>query len=75
MFLEHFRVSDSTIALGSPFQHLNTFSENYFLTSNPNLPWCMGEEADSQLTTTPLQVVIESDKVIPGPPLLQTKQY
>ena len=34
----------------------------------------MGEEADPQLTTTSLWVVIESNKVSPEPPLLQTKQ-
>ena len=34
----------------------------------------MGEEADSQLTTASLQVVVESDKVFPEPPLLQSKQ-
>ena len=32
------------------------------------------EEADPQLTTTSLQVVIESNKVSPEPPLLQTEQ-
>ena len=32
----------------------------------------MREEADPQLTTTSLQVVIESNKVSPEPPLLQT---
>ena len=34
----------------------------------------MGEEADSQLTTASLQVVVESDKVFPESPLLQSKQ-
>ena len=34
----------------------------------------MGEEANPQLTTTSLQVVVESNKVSPEPPLLQTKQ-
>ena len=33
----------------------------------------MGEEADSHLTTITFQVVVESDKVTPEPPLLQTK--
>ena len=33
---------------------------------------CMGEEGDSNLTATSLQVVVESDKVTPEPPLLQT---
>ena len=34
----------------------------------------MREEADPQLTTVSLQVVIESNKVSPEPPLLQTEQ-
>ena len=34
----------------------------------------MREEADPQLTTTSLHVVIESNKVFPEPPLLQTEQ-
>ena len=34
----------------------------------------MREEADPQPTTTSIQVVIESGKVSPEPPLLQTKQ-
>ena len=32
------------------------------------------EEADPQLTTTSLQAVIESNKVSPEPPLLQTEK-
>ena len=34
----------------------------------------VGEEAGPHLTSTSLQVVVESDKVFPEPPLLQTKQ-
>jgi len=34
----------------------------------------MREEADSQLTTTSLQVVLETNKVTPEPALLQTEQ-
>ena len=34
----------------------------------------MGEEADSHLSTTYFQVVIESNKVSPEPPLLQNEQ-
>ena len=34
-----------------------------------------GEEADLHLTTTSLQVVVESGKVSTEPSLLQTKQY
>ena len=35
----------------------------------------MREEADPQPTTTSIQVVIESGKVSPEPPLLQTEQF
>ena len=38
------------------------------ITSHPR------EEVDPQLTTTSLQAVIESNKVSPEPPLLQTEQ-
>ena len=34
----------------------------------------LGEETNTHLTTTSFQVVVESDKVSPQPPLLQTKQ-
>ena len=34
----------------------------------------MGEEAGSHLDTASLQVVVESDKVTPEPPLLETEQ-
>jgi len=34
----------------------------------------LGEETDPHFTTTSFQVVVESDKVSPQPPLLQTKQ-
>ena len=34
----------------------------------------VGEEAGPHLTSTSLQVVVESDKVFPEPPLLQSKQ-
>jgi len=33
-----------------------------------------GEKADPHLTTTSLQVAVESNKVIPEPPLLQAEQ-
>ena len=33
----------------------------------------LGEEADSHLTTTSFQVAVESDKISPEPPLLQTE--
>jgi len=59
----------------------------YFLTSNLNLPWqfeaipsspiasYVGEKADLHLLTASLQVVVESDKVTPEPPLLWAEQY
>ena len=34
----------------------------------------LGEETNTRLTTASFQVVIESDKVPPQPPLLQTAQ-
>jgi len=34
----------------------------------------LGEETNTRLTTTSFQAVVESDKVSPQPPLLQTKQ-
>jgi len=34
----------------------------------------LGEESNTHLTTTSSQVVVESDKVPPQPPLLQTEQ-
>ena len=34
----------------------------------------LGEETNTHIPTTSFQVVVESDKVSPHPPLLQTKQ-
>ena len=34
----------------------------------------LGEETDTHLATTSFQVVVESDKVSPQPPVLQTKK-
>ena len=34
----------------------------------------LGEEANTHLTATSFQVVVESDKVSPWPPFLQAKQ-
>ena len=34
----------------------------------------LGEETSTRITTTSFQVVVESDKVRPQPPLLQTEQ-
>ncbi|KAK4830521.1 hypothetical protein QYF61_011500 [Mycteria americana] len=62
---------DSTTSLGSLFQCLITLSvKKFFLISSLNLP----EETDPHLTITSFQVVVESDKVSPQPPFLQTKQ-
>ena len=41
------------------------------LLSVANYLW---EETDNHLATTSFQVVVESDKISPQPPLLQTKQ-
>ena len=78
----------TTTSLGSLFQCLTTLLEKmYFLTSNLNLPWqfeaipsspiasYVGEKADLHLLTASLQVVVESDKVTPEPPLLWAEQY
>ncbi|KAK4825477.1 LOW QUALITY PROTEIN: hypothetical protein QYF61_027632 [Mycteria americana] len=77
---------DSTTSLGSLFQCLTTLSVKKFsLISNLNLPqrnlkpfplvlWLLGEETDPHLSTTSFQVVVETNKVSPQPPFLQTKQ-
>ena len=80
------RDGDSTTSLGSPFQCLTTLLEKKLsLKSNLNLPWhnlktfplapLLAEEADFHLATASFQVVVESNKVSPEPPLLQTKQF
>ncbi|KAK4819628.1 hypothetical protein QYF61_008848 [Mycteria americana] len=65
------RDGDSTTSLGSLFQCLITLSvKKNFLISSLNLPWC-------NLRPFPLVlslVVVESNKVSPQPPFLQTKQ-
>ena len=82
------RDGDSTTSLGSLFQYFdNPFSEEIFpnIQSKPPLVQLeaifsrpvtcyLGEETDTHLTTTSFQVVVESDKVSPEPPLLQAKQ-
>ena len=78
---------DSIISQGSLFKGLTTISEKkLFLISNLNLPgrtrdhylslyYCyLGEEGNPHLTTTPFQVVVESNKVSPESPLLHTEQ-
>lgn len=39
-FLNASTDGDSTISVGSPFCHLTTIPENFFLASNVDLPWC-----------------------------------
>ncbi|KAK4826388.1 hypothetical protein QYF61_008059, partial [Mycteria americana] len=82
------RDGDSTTSLGSLFQCLITLSvKKNFLISSLNVPlvqleaisFCpitcyLGEETDPHLSTTSFQVVVESNKVSPQPPLLQAKQ-
>jgi len=43
-------------------------------TSSHPIASYLGEETNLNLTTTSFQVAVESDKVSPQPPLLQTKQ-
>jgi len=65
----------------------NSFSEEIFPNIQPKPPLAqlqaiashpitsyLGEETNTHLITTAFQVVVESDKVSPQPPLLQTKQ-
>ena len=70
------RVGDSTTYLGSPFQCPTTLSEpesslvQFEAIPSSPITSHTREEADPQLTTTSLQVVIESNKFSPEPPLL-----
>lgn len=80
------RDGESTTSLGNPFQCLTTLSEKKcLLISSLNLaqlkaiPSCpitgyLGEDTNPQLPTPSFQVVVESNKVSPELPLLQTKQ-
>ena len=74
-------------SLGSPFQPDHSIREVVFpnvqpeslvvqLEAIPSSPVIarMREEDDPHLPTTSLQAVIESNKVSPEPPLLQTEQ-
>ena len=85
-FFHIFRDGSSTISLGSSFQRLTTLSEKFpnfqpespleqlqAILSSPIASY-MSEEADPHLTTISFQVVVESVKVSPEPPLLQSKQ-
>jgi len=78
---------DSTTSPGSLFQYLTTLSGKNFPNIQPKPPLLqleatascpitcyLGEETNTCLTTTSFQVVVESNKVSPQPPLLQTKQ-
>ena len=80
------RDGSSPTSLGSLFQCLTTLSEKFFSNIQPESPLAqleaippspvasyLGEEADPHLTTASLQVVVESNKVSPKPPLLQTE--
>jgi len=85
MVFKHIQDGDSTTSLGSLFQCL-TLSVKFFLISNLNLPWCnlrpfplvlspvTSEKRPTPLTVSTLQILEESNKVSPQPPLPQTKQ-
>jgi len=78
-YLNTSRDGDSTTSLGSLFQCLTTLSvKKFFLISNLKLPLVqlevisscpitcyLGEETDTHLATTTLQVAVESNKVSP----------
>jgi len=81
------RDGDSTTALGSLVQCLTTLAvKTLFLISSLNLPWhnlrhrlsfyrwLPGSRDQPPLTTPSFQGAVESDKVPPQPPLLQTEQ-
>jgi len=85
--LNAFRDSDSIISLDRLFQCLTILLENNFfpniqpefpmvqlktITSHP-LTSYLGEEADLHLATASFREAVESYKVSPQPPLLQTK--
>jgi len=80
-FVSTSRDGDSTISLGSLFQCPTTLSEKkVFLISSLNLPWhnlspfppilflLLEKRADSHLSTTSFQAVVESNKVSSEPP-------
>ena len=83
-FLNTSRDGDSTTSLGSLGHCLSSLSENFFLISNLNPPWCnlrtfplilFLEEVNPHLATTSFQAVLESCKLSPEPPFLQTEQF
>ena len=55
------------------FQREPPLTQLETIPSSPNSSYLL-EEADPQLTTPSFQVVAESNKVSPEPPLLRTKQ-
>ena len=75
------RDGDSTTSLGS-LSNIALSVKKFFLISSVKLEVIsscliacyLGEETDTHLATTSFQVVVESDKVSPEPPFLQTKQ-
>ncbi|KAK4814535.1 hypothetical protein QYF61_022254 [Mycteria americana] len=81
------RDGDSNTSLGSLFQGLTTLSVKKIFPNIQSKPpmvqleaisscpiTCyLGEETDPHLSTTSFQVVVESNKVSPQPPLLQAK--
>ena len=83
--VEHLQNGDCISSLGSLCQRFTTLSEDDSLTiPNLTLPRCdarpfpltlpLGEEANPHLATTSFQVIEESGKVSPEPPLLRTEQ-
>jgi len=81
VFLNTSSDGDSTTSLGSLFQCLTTLSvqkskpplmQLEAISSCP-ITHYLGEETNTQLATTSFRVVVESKKVPPEPPLLQTK--
>jgi len=85
-FLNPSRDGDSPTALGSLVQCFITLSiKKFFLICKPPLmklaaiasrptAGYLGEDINPHLTTPSFQVAVESDKVSPQPPLLQTEQ-
>ncbi|KAK4821752.1 hypothetical protein QYF61_000813 [Mycteria americana] len=79
MFLNSSRDGDSTTSLGSLFQCFTTLSSKPLLMQLEAISSCpiasyLGEETNTHLATTSFQVVVESKKVLPESPFLQTKQ-
>ena len=65
---------DSSLRKAFPNVHLESpLAQLEAFPSSPTDGY-MGEEADSHLAKTSLQVIVESDKFSPEPPLLQTEQ-